>query len=346
MILYKQQKDRVLAFRVPFKPMQIDSSNLCIPCNLCGSNESEELCTVDRDNNYLRTVICQECGLVWTDPRPNAKEIEQYYSKDYRISYKGTYTPKSKHIHRAGSVAMHRCRFIKDLIEPSHAILDVGAGGGEFVYFLRALGFNAVGIEPNEGYAEHARVKLRVPVECGFIQQQELKPGSLDVITMHHVFEHLDDPIGILGRLRNALKENGIVVIEVPNVEATCFAPIHRFHAAHLYNFNPVTLDSMARKAGFSVVRSVVSADGGVITAVFRRSEHLEELLNSPEIYRRIRDVVIGHTAFSHYLSSHPYIRPVHRLRSRLKEHRAVKNAKNGIDILNNIVNEYKSDRI
>jgi uncharacterized Zn finger protein len=84
-----------------------------IPCNLCGSLESEEISTLDRDKNYLRTVICQKCGLVWIDPRPNESEIKQYYSKDYRIKYKGTYKPKPKHIHRAGLIAMSRCRFIR-----------------------------------------------------------------------------------------------------------------------------------------------------------------------------------------------------------------------------------------
>ncbi|MBK9163108.1 MAG: class I SAM-dependent methyltransferase [Acidobacteria bacterium] len=324
--------------------MPTDSSTKSISCNLCGSEDSEELSTVDRDKNYLRTVICRQCGLVWTDPRPNEAEIKQYYSKDYRISYKGTYTPKPKHVHRAGANAVSRFRFIKPHIDRDRTILDVGAGGGEFVFLLRAMGFNAIGIEPNEGYAAYARTKLNAPVECGFIQQQELAPASLDVITLHHVFEHLDDPFATLGRLREALTENGIVVIEVPNVEATCYSPLHRFHAAHLYNFNPVTLEGMARKAGFSVLRSVVSADGGVVTAIFRRSENESEFTPSAENYRRVRRIVDGHTKLSHYSSRHPFIRPIHRLRSRLSEHRAVRRSRNGVEILNRIVDEYKRE--
>jgi 2-polyprenyl-3-methyl-5-hydroxy-6-metoxy-1,4-benzoquinol methylase len=283
-------------------------------------------------------VICRNCGLVFTDPRPNESEIEKYYSKDYRIQYKGTYTPKPKHIYRAGLIAKSRFSFLEDLLGPGDAILDVGAGGGEFVYLLNALGYNAVGVEPNEGYAGHAREKLGVSVECGFIQQKELAPRSYDVITLHHVFEHLDDPRGILIKIRDAVKENGIIVIEVPNVEATCVAPLHRFHAAHLYNFNPATLTAMAEKTGFKVERSVVSEDGGVITAVLRKTEGIHEPLIGKSNYERIRSIIDGHTWASHYLSMAPYVRPFRRLARRISENRAVAETTNGTEILDMIV--------
>ncbi len=63
--------------------------DLSRPCNLCNSTEFDVLSTRDRDGEYLRTVICKNCGLVWSDPFPiNPSE---YYQKNYRILYKGTF---------------------------------------------------------------------------------------------------------------------------------------------------------------------------------------------------------------------------------------------------------------
>ncbi|MDD5229506.1 MAG: methyltransferase type 11, partial [Methylococcales bacterium] len=59
------------------------------PCNLCNSTQFDELSNVGRDG-ALRTVICKNCGLVWSDPFPI--DTTEYYQKNYRILYKGTYS--------------------------------------------------------------------------------------------------------------------------------------------------------------------------------------------------------------------------------------------------------------
>ena len=117
-------------------------------------------------------------------------------------------------------------------------ILDAGAGGGEVVYVLRQLGFDASGLEPDEQYARHAREALGVPVATGFVQDAAFPAGSFDVVTMYHALEHVEDPSAILSRLRGWMVDEGVLLIEVPNVEAVCIAPAHRFHFAHFYNFN------------------------------------------------------------------------------------------------------------
>src|SRR5215210_3503977 len=137
-------------------PDSLSSSSCSVPCNLCGSREVEEIGQLDRNRKPLRTVICQRCGLVWTDPRPREEEIVNFYTEDYRLEYKGAYQPRLKHVYRAGRGAIDRYQRIKDLLNPEHNILDIGAGGGEFVYVMRRLGFDARGIEPNRGYAAYA----------------------------------------------------------------------------------------------------------------------------------------------------------------------------------------------
>ncbi len=277
--------------------------------------------TLDRDAKPLRSVICTKCGLSWTDPRQNEDEIRRYYSKDYRLDYKGTYIPKRKHVLRAGIVARHRFDFVREFVKPGDRVLDVGSGGGEFVFLMRRLGFDASGIEPNKGYATYARECLGLPIEIDFVQRVELPVDSYDVITLHHVLEHLDNPFEALSKIRRAVNDEGIVVIDVPNIEGVCFSPAHRFHAAHLYNFNRENLEMLGRKAGFSVVRSELSDDGGVIAIIFRKSTPESGLSGEvPGNFDRIAEIVGNHTRIAHFLSPWPYRRPLGRLRSYLTQ--------------------------
>jgi len=45
----------------------------------------------------------------------------------------------------------------------------------------------------------------------------ELNENKFDLITLNHVFEHLNDPINILVELQKYLKDDGIIIIEVPH---------------------------------------------------------------------------------------------------------------------------------
>ncbi|MBA2340454.1 MAG: methyltransferase domain-containing protein [Pyrinomonadaceae bacterium] len=317
-----------------------------VPCNLCGSMEVEEISRVDRDKNYLRTVICKRCGLAWSDPRPDAEEVKKFYSKDYRILYKGAYSPKLKHVYRAGKVAAARYAFLNDVIKPDDAVLDIGSGGGEFVYLMRKLGFDGKGIEPNEGYGLYAKMQLELPIEVGFAQQLDLQRDSYNVITLHHVMEHLDDPSLILERIRDALRDDGILVVEVPNIEGTCFAPTHRFHVAHLYSFNQQTLEAMGRKAGFKVHKTIISSDGGVITTMFRKTERSgtvdAAILGN---YERIIKILKEHTNVSHYLTLNPYVRPIRRLRMYVDEAAAIRNRASGKEVLDHVISKQTGER-
>ena len=110
-----------------------------------------------------------------------------------------------------------------------------------------------------------------VPVTTGFVQDAAFPAGSFDVVTMYHALEHVEDPSAILSRLRDWMVDQGVLLIEVPNVEAVCIAPAHRFHFAHFYHFNR----ERARrrwdgKRASSRWRPRPRPDGGNLTSVFR----------------------------------------------------------------------------
>lgn len=308
--------------------------DLSRPCNLCNSTEFEVLSTRDRDGEYLRTVICKNCGLVWSDPFPiNPTE---YYQKDYRILYKGTFEPKIKHIYRAAKTALNRYQGLKDYLEGKQNVLEIGSGGGEFAYLLTRLGFAVRGIEPNEGYGNYSKAEYALNVQIGFAQNTEFPPESFDFITTSHVLEHVDDPTLVLKKLHGWLKNDGILAIEVPNVEATCQSPKSTFHAAHLFNFNQATLSLLVEKCGFTVIKTFFSGDKGNLSLVARKNS-APVLLPDTAIagnFEKISNTVRKHTPLAHYFSLSPYIRLLNKIPRLLEERKSTENFTNAKAVL------------
>jgi SAM-dependent methyltransferase len=250
--------------------------------------------------------------------------VRRYYSREYRLHYKGRDTPSLRHVARSARGALSRYRTLARYLKKGDRILDVGAGGGEVVYVLRRLGFDAAGLEPDEQYARHARDVLGVPVTTGFVQDVTFAPGSFDVVTMYHALEHVEDPLGILSRLKSWMMDNGFLLIEVPNLEARCIAPNHRFHFAHLFTFNRNTLEGFGRRAGFEPVHTTTSPDGGNLIAVFKATRGVanREYVDA-ESADKTPTVVRAHTALRYYCSAYPYVGPARRLWTYLADRRA-----------------------
>jgi len=323
-------------------PETNSGTNCSIPCNLCGASDAEQIRTKDRHGHFLRSVICRRCGLVWTDPRPTPEQVVEFYAHEYRRDYKGAYQPKPKHTYRAGKVAVDRFRRLQPFLKPGLRVLDVGAGSGEVVYVLRAMGYEASGFEPNEGYARFAAGTLGVPVRQGFWQAVAIPPESLGVVTMFHVVEHLESPFDVMRRARQWLKPEGLLLVEVPNVEAVCQQPHTQFHRGHLYHFNLATLEMMARRAGFAVTQGSVSADGGNITVISQKT-HSTATVGAGEIpgnYERVRSILRRHTTFRHLFSRHPYIRPFRKLAARMEEKRSVKSHRPAREMLDALISD------
>jgi 2-polyprenyl-3-methyl-5-hydroxy-6-metoxy-1,4-benzoquinol methylase len=299
----------------------------------------DELCLTDRDGGYLRTVICRRCGLVYVDPRPNSNQIRDYYEQRYRLDYQASYQPKRKHVYRAGKAAVDRFHRLVTILIPRCRVLDAGAGSGEVVYVLRAMGYDASGFEPNEGYARFAAEVLGLPVTQSFYQEAPIEPESQDVVTMFHVLEHLESPYDALRHARQWLRPNGRLLVEAPNVEALCQWPRSRFHRAHLHNFSPATLEMVGRRAGYSVVSTSVSSDGGNITVAFQRGATPSPASGEmPGHYERVSSIVRRHTSFRHLFSPFPYARPFRQVATWLEERREVGQNRSPREILDGLI--------
>jgi 2-polyprenyl-3-methyl-5-hydroxy-6-metoxy-1,4-benzoquinol methylase len=300
--------------------MKIGARIATSPCGLCGGTERQVIATRGRGYVPLTTAVCRGCGLVSHHPLPDPAEVAAFYASRYRLAYKGAYEPKRKHALRALGGAMARAARLAPLLRAGAQVLDAGASSGEFTHVMARYGFAARGIEPNRGYAEFARRTYGATVETGGIEDAAIAPGSLDLVTLNHVVEHLADPWDALRRVHGWLCPDGLLFIEVPNLAGVRKQAANTFHTAHIWNFTPETLRLLAWHCGFVPVEG---EDAGHTSCVMRkrRASDSAPIGANPALADRLaRQVASQGRPLAYLLSGSPVTRRIARLRRNLGE--------------------------
>lgn len=294
------------------------------PCNLCGASTYVVVGTRDRDGAPLRTVLCTACGLVWTNPRPGAADMNAYYEASYRADYKGHPAPPLRKIVRGFLGAAERRQALRKF--GARTMLDVGCGAGELVYLMRQDGVDASGLEPGIEFADFARTFLAVPVQTAPVDSATIPAESQDLVTMFHALEHVPDPSTVMTTVRRWIRSGGHLVVEVPNIAARVQAPNHQYHYAHLHHFTGSTLAALGAAAGFRLVETGYTGDRGNVICVFQRAAEERRRPAGLEAEAAATLAALrSHTAVRHYLSGVPYARALNRLRRRIAENRVLR---------------------
>ena len=153
-------------------------------------------------------------------------------------------------------------------------LLDIGAGGGEFVYLSKRSGYQSVGVEPNVGYSEFAESQYGVTVTTGDFRGVS---DTYYIVTMFHVLEHLANPMQVFKALWALVDNGGYVFIEVPNIQARNASPHNIYFKAHIFYFSSTALIACASP----YFEPIKIDDSSNLRVLFRRKRH-ESPINLP----------------------------------------------------------------
>ena len=222
-------------------------------CDICGNSEikflfaSRDYVTGDKFFIYK----CLKCGIVFTDLRPSGRDFKKYYPDSYYGKRKSF---------ADDLINYSRLRKISGLFGRSKiSVLDVGCGNGGFLSLLLRVGYDVQGTEmaPERHFVENAILekicKKDLP-DCGFSEKK------FDAVTMWHSLEHIDNPERYLREAKRVLKDEGFLIIEVPNFASwqsrlTGGRWFHLDVPRHLFHYDPKTLPTLLVSYGFPVLK-------------------------------------------------------------------------------------------
>jgi 2-polyprenyl-3-methyl-5-hydroxy-6-metoxy-1,4-benzoquinol methylase len=205
---------------------------------------------------------CADCGLVYLRERPDPRDLDVYYPTDYKCFQ--AYESRGAIMQTlARLVARSRRRQIERFMPAgTRTLLDYGCGTGTWLSALRNAGcsLDMVGTDIFEGPLASLRAKGIPAFRCDERDLFEhVSPGSVGVVHMFHVIEHVPSPTRVLSRLREALVPGGVIIGQTPN----CASFGSRFwgerwnqwHVPHHFVlFTHETLARHAASAGLEVV--------------------------------------------------------------------------------------------
>ena len=152
---------------------------------------------------------------------------------------------------------IRRFESYKKLIKGSE-ILDFGCERGDFIKLTHKISKRSVGIELNRKNSEYLN---SIGIKC-VNKLSELNEDKFDLITLNHVFEHLNDPINILAELQKYLKDDGTIIIEVPHARDILletfnlkFIKNFTFFPEHLILHTRESLEKFTRNSGLYAKR-------------------------------------------------------------------------------------------
>lgn len=238
-------------------------------CNLCGS-KSFEFLLKGQDKMYpikgdYSLFQCKQCGLIFVNPQPSQKELEKHYpaEKYYSLGKGGAemksilqraYYSEGNYLSKIALILFKP--FINSIkIVPKGKLLDVGCGSGEFLYLAKKKGMDCYGIEPGKFDRKFADSR-GLKIFNGTLEKAKYQNAYFDVITMNHVFEHVENPMKTMKELKRILKPNGTLIIGIPVSGCLAYGVFGKNWIAldiprHLYIYSKKIMIEYAKKAGF-----------------------------------------------------------------------------------------------
>lgn len=229
-----------------------------LKCKICGSDKIHRY---HEDLNGNVIYVCEDCKVQFMNPQYTDEYLDDYYSKytkdepewDEPLSYGHNFY----------------LELLEKYIPHKGNILDIGCGKGHLLKQAKKRGWNCSGYDVDCNSVDYFSKKLGIKMFCGNFEKIDWQPNSFNVVSMHHVFEHLKNPISYLDIINSILVRNGILFIVIPNIKS--LSSILKFRleklgirknnigkyydtSHHLFYYEPKTLSDILVKQGYKIL--------------------------------------------------------------------------------------------
>jgi len=246
-------------------------------CDFCGGNKTEPFLEAESHDTQekFKIVRCDNCGLIYLNPRPVKEIIGRYYPVESYYSYQDFTIKRLNYREWLKKISLEGYYNSKNIFKKiiswllvrnfmivvpkgiKGRLLDIGCGSGEFLNQMKNFGWEAFGVEINRESADMGN-KRGLNILCGELGGADFPENYFDVVVLSQTMEHVYSPGSYLEKIHRLLKEGGLLIIGVPNIDCLEIQIFGRScHILdvprHLHFFTVSSLRRYLEKYGFKV---------------------------------------------------------------------------------------------
>ena len=228
---------------------------------------------IEYDREYFgspKIVQCETCQLCYCYPMPDNEKLHNYYTSIYRSKGRSHWFDQNS----PPQPQMRHKSYISSLtnyIKPSdiNLIYEIGPGPGEMGSLLKEV-------------APHAKIKCSELDQFSsstlnargyqMVESSTEIENQADIVMGLHCLEHFSDIDNFFELVENAIKSNGLILVEVPNCPFNGGYKDRTYDSPHTLFFTQETLQNTFKSRGYEILLS--STEG----ASFKKQFHITQL--------------------------------------------------------------------
>ncbi len=262
------------------------------PCPICDGHTGEVIHTQEfvlPSGHPLEAgydvVCCPACGFAYADTSANQCDYDAFYTGFSKYGDKATSTGGGDSTEDAARLRETGRLVGNALRNPDAHVVDIGCAGGGLLRTLRELGYtNLYGLDPSPACVARTNELPGVHAAIGSLSHIPLEPGTIDCIILSHVLEHVRDLCEAFAYVRQFLRPQASIYVEVPDAMRYAdyvFAPFQDFNTEHINHFSLQCMENLLVRGGFRPANAgnklLQSAPGMPYPALFMFGAPTEE---------------------------------------------------------------------
>jgi hypothetical protein len=240
-----------------------------ISCPVCSAVDNYDLPVLPKDYEYQVEIaadfgirVCNACNSEFVWPRPSLDELRRMYPDNY-YAYGTEMGGFWQVIYNMWCRSEAKRLLNLSKKRPLH-LFDIGAGDCRRFKAMESTGeFKFSGVEMNQEMAQ-AGCDAGFDISPGAFEEfdQTGRAGTIDILTINHVIEHVIDPHETMRKAHSLLADDGVFTGRTPKLASTGHRYFGRYWSGyhfprHLHLFSRESLELLLHKSGFRDVEIV-----------------------------------------------------------------------------------------